>query len=273
MSDGMKERNFEEDIERWLLTNGGYRKGDPNAFDRQLALDSGTLLSFIKNSQPKLWARHQRNHPSNPDKVFLDKFCENVRKNGLLYVLRNNVPIDGVKFNIVFWKPETELNPDALALYEKNILHCTRQLHYSPLNENSIDITLFLNGIPVVCLELKNQLTGQDSSNAVSQFRHDRSPDAPIFKFKERVLVCFAVDTCDVRMTTRLQGSKTFFLPFNQGSNGAGYVGGRGNPTPESGYPVAHLWENVLAKDCLLELLHNYLHLEQKEEKKALRQN
>ncbi len=269
MSDDMKERNFEEDIERWLLTKGGYRKGDPRAFDRQLALDAGTLLSFIKTSQPRLWARHQRNYPANPDKVFLDAFCENVRRNGLLHVLRNSVPIDGVKFHVVFWKPETALNPDALALYEKNVLHCTRQLHYSPLNENSIDITLFLNGIPVVCLELKNQLTGQDTGDAVSQFRHDRSPDAPIFKFKERVLVCFAVDTCDVRMTTRLRGAKTFFLPFNQGSNGAGRVGGSGNPTPESGYPVAHLWENVLAGDSLLELLHNYLHLERKEEKKA----
>ena len=269
MNDGMLEKNFEDDIERWLCEHGGYAKGDPKAFDRQYALDTATLFAFLKETQPKLWARHERNYPGNAERAFLDQFTDNARRRGLLDILRKGLTIMGVKFSLAFWKPDNNLNPETVALYGQNRLHCARQLRYSPASENSLDMVLFLNGIPIVCLELKNPLTGQNADDAVRQFKRDRSPDEPIFRFRERVLVCFAVDPYDARMTTRLNRDKTVFLPFNQGTGGAGCVGGAGNPATAEGYPVAHLWERVLAKDCLLELLRHYLHDETVEEKTA----
>ena len=257
-----REKRFEDDIEASLLTAGGYDKGDPAAFDRAIALDRETFLRFLKTSQPKEWARYEKLYGADSERQVVDRFCREVKMVGLLKVLRQGFTDRGVKFRAVFWKPETGLNEKSVAQYEANILHCTRQLHYSLSNENSIDIVLFLNGIPVVSMELKCQFTGQNTANAIAQYKFDRAGNDAIFEFKNRVLVHFAVDLENVYMTTRLMGDKTYFLPFNQGSNGAGNVGGRGNPTPEHGYASAYLWENVLKKDRLLEILQKYLHLE-----------
>lgn len=188
---------------------------------------------------------------------------------GLLKVLRQGFTDHGIKFRAVFWKPETSMNEVSQAQYAANILHCTRQLHYSLSNNNSIDIVLFLNGIPVVSMELKCQFTGQDTINAIQQYKFDRAGKDAIFEFKNRVLVHFAVDLTNVYMTTKLEGAKTYFLPFNQGSNGAGNVGGKGNPVNPDGYDTAYLWENVLCKDRLLEILHKYMHLQQDRDDKT----
>ena len=261
----LKEKDLETDIAQWLCGPGGYAPGDPARYDRRLALDPATLLEFVKTTQPHEWQRHERNYPGKADKAFLDRFCQEVSNRSLLEVLRNGVRDRGNCFRVVFWKPETELNADSLARYRANILHCTRQLRYSPSCENSVDIALFVNGIPVVALELKNPLTGQTVEDAMRQFRQDRSPDDLFFDFKRRVLACFAVDPLNVRMTTKLEGQKTAFLPFDQGSNGAGHVGGAGNPQGQGrAYPVAHLWENILTRDALLELLQKYLLLQTK---------
>lgn len=156
-----------------------------------------------------------------------------------------------------------------MAQYNANILHCTRQLHYSLHNENSIDIVLFINGIPVVSMELKCQFTGQNADNAINQYKFDRATKDTLFEFKNRVLVHFAVDLSNVYMTTKLEGANTYFLPFNQGSNGAGNVGGKGNPVNPDGYDTAYLWEQVLCKDSLLEILHKYLHLQVERDEKG----
>lgn len=257
-----REKRFEDDIEASLLTAGGYMKGDPAAFDRALALDRGTFLRFLKTSQPKEWERYEKLYGTDSERQAVDRFCREVKMVGFLKVLRQGFTDRGVKFRSVFWKPETGLNEKSVAQYEANTLHCTRQLHYSLSNENSIDIVLFLNGIPVVSMELKCQFTGQNTANAIAQYKFDRAGNDAIFEFKNRVLVHFAVDLEKVYMTTRLMGDKTYFLPLNQGSNGAGSVGGRGNPTPEHGYATAYLWESVLKKNRLLEILQKYLHLE-----------
>lgn len=268
MLEQMKERNFEDDICAWLCTHGGYRPGDPARFDRTRALDVRTLLDFVRTSQPKAWKMHQFKNPGKAEQSFVDRFCEEVRRRSLLDVLRHGFSVLGTRFRVVFWKPETGLNPESVQRYQSNILHCTRQLRYSPAHENSVDVALLLNGIPVICLELKNPFTGQTVEDAVRQFRQDRSPDDLFFSFKRRVLTCFAVDPFHVKMTTRLERQKTFFLPFDQGSNGAGEVGGAGNPpAPDGGYPTAYLWQRVLCRDALLELLHKFLHLEKTEKK------
>ena len=258
----LTEKQFESDIEYSLLTYGGYTKGDAKAFDRTVALDIATLISFVKATQPKSWEKYETIYGTSCEKSFVERFCKEVRSLGLLSVLRHGFKDRGITFRVVYWKPETSINQTAQAQYERNVLHCTRQLHYSVSNENSIDIVLFLNGIPVVSMELKNQFTGQDTDNAIHQYKFDRASKDTIFEFKNRVLVHFAVDLYNVFMTTRLQGANTFFLPFNQGSNGSGNVGGKGNPQNPDGYQTAYLWEKVLAKDSLLEILHKYMHLQ-----------
>ena len=258
----VKEKRFEQDIEEYLVTEGGYQKGDPRAFDREKALDVGAFLQFVRTSQPKAWARFEKIYGADSERQLVERFCREVKMAGLLKVLRQGFTDRGIKFRAVFWKPETTINETTQAQYAANILHCTRQLHYSLHNENSIDMVLFVNGIPVVSMELKCQFTGQDTANAIEQYKLDRASKDPIFAFGQRVLVHFAVDLSNVFMTTRLEGEDTYFLPFNQGSNGAGKVGGKGNPVNPDGYDTAYLWQTVLCKDRLLEILHKYMHLQ-----------
>ena len=258
----VKEKRFEQDIEEYLVTEGGYQKGDPRAFDREKALDVGAFLQFVRTSQPKAWARFEKIYGADSERQLVERFCREVKMAGLLKVLRQGFTDRGIKFRAVFWKPETTINETTQAQYAANILHCTRQLHYSLHNENSIDIVLFVNGIPVVSMELKCQFTGQDTANAIEQYKLGRASKDPIFEFGKRILVHFAVDLSNVYMTTRLEGENTYFLPFNQGSNGAGKVGGKGNPINPDGYDTAYLWQTVLCKDRLLEILHKYMHLQ-----------
>lgn len=268
MSDfDVKEKRFEQDIEDYLIHFGGYTKGNPSAFNRESGLDEGTFVEFIKTSQPKKWDRYVKIYAENSEKQIVERFKREVKTTNLLNVMRHGFMDRGIKFYPIFWKPETSLNETTQIQYDANILHCTRQLHYSVHNENSIDIVLFVNGIPVVSMELKCQFTGQDTTNAINQYKFDRAGKDAIFAFKERVLVHFAVDLTNVYMTTKLEGAHTYFLPFNQGSNGAGKVGGKGNPVNPDGYDTAYLWKRVLCKDSLMEILQKYMHLQQEYDK------
>lgn len=258
----LKEKNFEEAIENYLITNGGYEKGNPEHLNRATALDEETFIRFIKTTQPTEWEKHARNYPQNPEQALLKRFQDEVSATDLLYVLRHGFKDRGVKFYPCIFKPESTKNPKHAEKYSQNILHCTRQMKFSLIDERSIDIVLLLNGIPVVSMELKNQFTGQDVSNAINQYKFNRATKDKMFEFKQRVLVHFAVDLYEVYMTTRLQGPSTYFLPFNQGSNGAGNVGGKGNPQTENEYLTSYLWKKVLTKDSLMEILQKYMHLQ-----------
>lgn len=261
----LKEKNFEEAIEKYLITEGGYVKGNPTDFNKATALDEKTFLTFIKTTQPQAWAKHCKNYPTNPENAILKRFQDEVATTNLLHVLRRGFSDRGIKFSVCYFKPETTFNAEHNQRYAQNILHCTRQMKFSLLDERSIDIVLLLNGIPIVSMELKNQFTGQNVSHAISQYKFDRATKDKLFEFKQRVLVHFAVDLYEVYMTTKLQGVNTYFLPFNQGSNGAGNVGGKGNPQVEDDYITAYLWKKVLVKDSLMEILHKYMHLQKEE--------
>lgn len=256
-----KEKRFEEDIENYLITKGGYTKGDLSTYDRAKAIDMPKLISFIQTTQPKQWERYIRNYNSDAENKLYKRFNEEVEANGLIHVLRHGINDRGVKINVAYFRPETTLNPDVIKLYEANILTCTRQFKYSTENENSIDMVLSLNGIPIIALELKNQITGQSVENAKYQFMYDRNPKELCFQLNKRFLVYFAVDLYEVAMTTQLKGKITYFLPFNQGSNGAGNVGGAGNPENQNGYATSYLWEKVLTKDILMDILQRFIHL------------
>lgn len=261
------ERRFEQDIESYLLSeDGGYIKGYPQDFDRECALNKKDLFTFIENSQKNEWERYKKAFPDDYEDRFIKRFNEEVAQRGIIDVIRNGITDRGYKFKLAYFQPETNLNLEDRKLYEMNILNETRQLKYSTQNENSIDIVLLLNGIPLVALELKNQITGQSSEYAQKQFMYDRDPRELIFKFNSRIIVYFAVDHYDVKMATKLAGPNTRYLPFNQGSNGAGNVGGAGNPTNYEGYTTDYLWKNVLMKDSLMEIIQKFVHLEVKEE-------
>ena len=174
-----------------------------------------------------------------------------------------------MEFRVCYFKPESGLNPLAEQHYRQNICQCIRQWHYSAQNNNSVDMMLAVNGIPVIAIELKNQLTGQSVDNAKLQWQYDRDPREPAFQFNHRVLVFFAVDLYEAWMATELKGADTYFLPFNQGSNGAGNDGGAGNPQAAGdGYVTGYIWEKFLNVDSLLDIIQKFISLEVKKEKK-----
>lgn len=264
-----KEKRFEQDIETFLLSEGGYIKGSMATYDKEKAIDMPVLIEFIKKTQPKQWERYVRNYKEEAESKLYKRFNEEVDTHGLIHVLRKGINDRGVKINVAYFRPETSLNPDTIELYNANVLTCIRQFAYSTENHNTIDMVLLLNGIPIVAIELKNQITGQSVANAKQQFMYDRNPKERCFHLNKRFLVYFAVDLYEVVMTTQLKGKDTFFLPFNQGSNGAGNVGGAGNPQNKEGYATSHLWENVLVKDTLMDILQRYIHLDVEEKKEV----
>lgn len=253
-----KEKNFENDIEFYLLSHG-YVKGNQDTYDKGKAIDMPVLISFIQATQPKMWQRYVNVYGEKAEKQLYSIFQQNVEQNGLVHVLRYGVKDRGMDLRFAYFAPASNLNEELVQKYKSNILTCTRQFSYSTQNHNTIDVVLSLNGIPVVALELKNQLTGQSVENAKRQFMYDRDEKEFCFKFNNRFLVYFAVDLYEVAMTTHLQGANTYFLPFNQGSNGAGNIGDGGNPECTDGYTTSYLWEYVLSPEMLLSIFQRYI--------------
>lgn len=264
------EKRFERDIESFLISpEGGYTQfcgqdTDGNwvhnrQHDVAKCIYMDVLCEFIERTQPKEWAKYVKYYGENAAEKLYHRLETTISNQGLLYVLRNGIEDMGCKLKMCFFKPESELNPLAVERYEANILGCTRQFRYSTANTNTIDMVLSVNGIPVVALELKNQLTGQDYHCAINQFKDDRSSKEFAFRLNHRFLVYFAVDLYEAWMTTQLLDGKTRFLPFNQGSNGAGVTGGAGNPQNPNGYDTSYLWEEVLQRDSLLDLIHRFI--------------
>lgn len=254
------EKRFEQDIETYLLSEGGYIKGSMANYDKVKAIDLHLLKTFIFNTQQKAWERFEKLYGDEADKQLYKRFDEEVQSRGLIDVLRKGVKDRGIELRFCYFAPASPVNPELVERYESNILTCTRQFYYSTKSNKSIDMVLSLNGIPIVAIELKNQLKGQCVENAKLQFMYDRDPQEPIFGFNRRVLVCFVADLYEAWMTTKLDGENTLFLPFNQGSGGAGNIGDGGNPVPKNGdYATAYLWRNVLQKDALLSLLQRYV--------------
>lgn len=263
-----KEKNFEADIESYFISEaGGYTKGNA-IYDPSCALFKETFIEFIKKTQPKAWKKFEFAYGNNTEKKFVTFFNDAVERDGILKVMRKGFKCGGVDFKACYFKPESTLNEDDIALYNSNIWHCYRQWFFSADNNKSVDMVLVLNGIPLFAFELKNQLTGQDIRNAEHQWCYDRNPRELCFRFNSRILAFFCVDLRQASMATKLNGEKTFFLPFNQGSNGAGNDGGAGNPANPDGYMTSYIWENVFQRESMMDILQKFINLEITEEKK-----
>jgi type I restriction enzyme R subunit len=255
------EAAFETAIESVLLGNG-YTPVDGQGFDRERSIFAAEVLAFIQATQESVWKKLDALHGAQTGDRVLESLCKWLNTHGALATLRHGFKCFGKTLRVAFFRPAHGLNPELEARYQANRLGLTRQLHFSPKSEKSLDVVLSVNGIPVVTLELKNPLSGQTVANAIHQYRNDRDPREPIFEFTKRTLVHFAVDTEEAHMATRLAGPATHFLPFNRGADG-----GAGNPPDKAGrnYKTAYLWEEVLQRDSLLDLLARFLHVDVEE--------
>lgn len=255
------EHAFETALTETLLNNG-YEAIASTDFDREAAIFPDITLDFIQRTQSKAWAKLEALHGDKTGERVLYDLCKWMDTYGSLATLRHGFKCYGRTLRVAFFKAAHGLNAALEARYAANRVGLTRQLHFSPKNNKSLDVVLSVNGIPVVTLELKNPLSGQTVEDAIQQYRYDRDPRDRIFAFKKRTLVHFAVDSETAHMSTRLAGAATHFLPFNQGHNG-----GAGNPPDLHGrtYRTAYLWEDVLQRDSLLDLLARFLHLQTEE--------
>ena len=266
----LSEKRFEQDIESFLISEqGGYEQFsyvNPDGhrihkyvYDKDKGLYLEVLVNFILKTQPKQWERYVKYYGEDAPEKLYRRLEDSIAEHGLVYVLKNGIKDMGIDIKVCYFKPESDLNETLVELYKSNMLGVTRQFSYSKHNNNTIDMVLTINGIPVVALELKNQYKGQNVENAINQFKYDRDPKEFCFRFNHRFLVYFAVDLYEAYMTTRLDGPATYYMPFNQGSNGAGVAGGKGNPSNPDGYSTSYLWEEVLQRDSLLDLVHRFV--------------
>jgi len=258
-----KESAFEANIEAHLLRDGWHQL-DPASYDRKMGVFGNEVIAFVQASQPKAWQQLVTRHggESTAREKFLRVVVAALDHRGTISVLRSPVKDSGVSVRLCYFKPASGLNAEQTQRYEANRLGVVRQLHHSESNPaDSLDMTLVVNGIPVATAELKNPPTHQNVEHAMAQYRTDRNPSDLIFR--ARTLVHFAVDPHRVAMTTRLAREATVFLPFDQGSGGAGNTGTVGNPpTKGGGYQTAYLWEQVWQRDAWLDLLGSFIHVE-----------
>ena len=250
------ETDFEDHIEGYL-NQSGYQSLQSTDYDKSLCLIPNETLKFIQDTQPEEYQKLERQHGEDTPQKLTLRISNQIKSRGVLDVLRKGIKDRGCSFDLTYFQPSSGMNPTHKKLYNQNRFSLIRQLHYSQRNEKSLDMTLFLNGLPLVTMELKNSLTGQTVTDAEKQYRTDRDPREPLFQFK-RCLVHFAVGNEKVSMTTQLQGGKTRFFPFNKDIE---------NPVNPDGHKTAYLWEDILQPDNLMELINNFIHEQETTEK------
>ncbi len=247
------EKAFEEYIEKVLVKQQGYESRSSDKYDAELAIDKELLLKFLENTQGEKIEKLRQLHSDGMEEKLFKRIDGKIAERGVLDVLRNGVSQGPVHLNLMYFKPTTNLNPKAGELYEANIFSVMRQVFFSTKNQKSLDMALFINGLPIVTAELKNEMTGQTVKHAMKQYRTNRDKKEKLLSFK-RCIAHFAVDTNEVFMTTRLADEKTFFLPFNRG-----YNGGAGNPIVEGKHKTFYLWEDVWSKNSWSDLIQNFV--------------
>ena len=265
---GHSEHAFETAIEIGLLASGGYQKRVPSEYDEALALFPADVIDFLKDSQPARWQQLEALLGARTEAIVLDALAKELEIKGALHVLRHGFKCYGKTLRLAYFRPNSGMNPEAAAKYGHNRLTITRQVAFTSVLKRPdgkprrciIDVTLAVNGLPVVTVELKNPLTGQRARDAIHQYQHDRDERDQLFAFKQRALVHFAVDPDEAWMSTRLKGRETVFLPFNRGDQH-----GAGNPPVQGNWKTHYLWDEVLTADSLLDILQRFMHLEVKE--------
>jgi type I restriction enzyme R subunit len=266
------ETAFEAAIEDGLIDSGRYEKRPPSAYDPDRALFPDDVLGFLQDTQSAKWAALEKLLGERTADTLLDALGKELGLKGTLHVLRHGFRCYGKTLRLAYFRPNSRMNPEAAAQYARNRLTITRQVAFPSVLKRPdgkprrciIDVTLAVNGLPVVTAELKNPLTGQRAREAVEQYQTERDGRDLLFAFGQRALVHFALDPDEVWMTTRLKGRETTFLPFNRG-----HGHGAGNPPVEGNWKTHYLWDEVLEADSLLDILQRFMHLEVTEKQVA----
>jgi type I restriction enzyme, R subunit len=247
------------------LAKDGYLIGNPADFDREFAIDAKLFWQFLQATQPKELAK-LKDRP-NWQRLMLERLAKKIKKDSVLAVLKKGMDIDDAHFDLLYRQPYNDLNPEVLSNFAANRFSVTRQVHYSDTDSfKSVDMVLCINGLAIVTLELKNPWTGQNVYHAIKQYRNDRAPPkAALFEFG-RCLVHFAVDPDDIAMCTRLSGKDSNFLPFNKGFNF-----GKGNPINPNGYKTAYLWQDILSRNSLSNIIEQFAKFTVEKDKKPAR--
>lgn len=273
------EKNFENDVER-MMDDAGWHTFPSNAkaqsdYDRELALKVESLVGFVKETQAQEWAKIESLYGDRA----ADRFCKRLfdelepheERGGVINVLRRGIKIaPGASFRLCYFKPTSKKDPNAWRNYESNRFELVRQLRFGTLPDDqsdSVDVVLFLNGIPVVTMELKNNLTGQRTEHAVQQYKKTRSPKEILFRANRRAIVHFALDSETVEMCTWLANGKSYFLPFNRGNG----KNGADNPPNPDGYRTEYLYTKILAPDSLLDIIRRFVRVEYDDKTKEMK--
>lgn len=259
------EKAFEAYIQE-TMSGRGWIAGSNLSWDKQKALFPEYVLAFIKETQPDLWAQMEKLHGNELSAKLIETLVKERHTKGTLHIIRHGFKFFGKSFKLAFFKPAHGLVKETQELFGKNALHVTRQVPCHPADNNTVDMVLSLNGIPIATMELKNPATGQTWKHGVVQYKNDRDPRAPLFLFKKGAVVHFAVDPNEVHMATKLTGGKTFFLPFNRGSNPGEVKCGAGNPQHPSGHRTGYFWEEILERESFLDIVGSFIFLETSEE-------
>lgn len=247
-----KENGLESLIVKWLVEQNGYEQGTNADYNRDYAIDETRLFRFLNETQTDAMNKLGVFKSDMKKKQFLNRLQGEIAKRGIIDVLRNGIKVYPANL-IMFYLTPTENNTKAKEMFEKNIFSVTRQLMYS--NDSTrlaLDMCVFINGLPVITFELKNQLTKQDVDDAVEQYKTDRDPRELLFQFK-RCMVHFAVDDARIKFCTKLDGKSSWFLPFDKG-----YNDGAGNPPNPNGIMTDYLWKDILTKTKLSRIIENY---------------
>ncbi|KGF11742.1 MAG: type I restriction endonuclease [Negativicoccus succinicivorans] len=265
-----KESGLESLIVKWLVAQNGYEEGTNADYNKEYVVDETRLFRFLQDTQPKEMDKLGVFTSDSKKRSFLNRLSGEIGKRGIIDVLRNGVKVYPADL-IMFYLTPTENNEQAKIMYAKNIFSVTRQLRYSQdAGKLALDVCLFINGLPVITMELKNQLTKQNTENAVRQYKEDRDPRDILFAFK-RCMVHFAVDDATIQFCTKLAGKDSWFLPFNKG-----YNDGAGNPPNPGGLMTDYLWKDILTKRKLSRIIENYAQIvedrDENNRKKSVRQ-
>lgn len=270
MNNFLSEKEYQRFIIDQLTDKStGYVERKASSFDRFFAMDKEMLFKFLGDTQPDEMESLRKIYKSDLEATIVNYINREATKGSgsLLHVLKHGIEISNLKLNLMFTRPATTFNKDLLAKYEKNIFSVMEEVWAS--DDERIDLVIFLNGLAIMSFELKCNAAGQSYQDAIYQYRTQRNPKTRLFWFKAGCLVNFAMDLEQVYMTTRLSGDSTFFLPFNMG-NGEGVNAGSGNPTFKDRYSVSYMWEDILQKDTVLDLISKFMFIRKKEKKDEL---
>ncbi len=250
------EKGLESHISQFLIVENGYFLRENKAYDNANCLDMGLLFQFLETTQPKAVDKLKIYHKDLYEQKIIKRLNDQIQAKGIIEVLRKGIT-DGytdTKLHLFFDKPVSAYNTDANALYAANLFSVMRQVYFSPNDKKSLDMMVFINGIPVISFELKNELTKQNVQHAIKQYKEARDPNEELFRLG-RLMVNFAVDTEEIWMCTQLKKEKSYFLPFNKG-----YNNGAGNP-PKDGIKTDYLWKEILTKTNLTDIIQNFCQL------------